>query len=72
MVQNLNLSSESEGAFGILSIDGKNVPLIPSNSFNSNYITINSGNMIRKVDKQNYTIWDLSGRKIQTNNTLPQ
>ncbi|MDG4952952.1 transferrin-binding protein-like solute binding protein [Actinobacillus equuli] len=63
MVQNLNLSSESEGAFGILSIDGKNVPLIPSNSFNSNYITINSGNMIRKVDKQNYTIWGLVWEK---------
>ena len=60
-IQKAHLTGKSEGAFNYLTIDGKNVAIIPE-GFTSNSVAINSANSKHYAYKGNYTlsgfVWD--------------
>lgn len=60
-IQVAHLTGKSEGAFNYLTVDGKNVAIIPE-GFTSNSVAINSANSKHYAYKGNYTlsgfVWD--------------
>lgn len=57
-IQTVFLKGHSEEDFGSITVEGKNIALIPG-GFKTKHFTSNASNMIRNVNMQDYTAWGL-------------